>query len=61
MKLGEERGRNEEKDEGFLVIQVVDGGFPRLAQFVVIFPVEIIRMFFYFQSFLNEARGVVRD
>jgi hypothetical protein len=39
---------------------VVNGGFPRLAKFVAIFAIKIIRMFFYFKSFSNEPSGVVR-
>jgi hypothetical protein len=46
--------------KGSLLIKVVNGGFPRLAKFVAIFAIKIIRMFFYFKSFPNESSGVVR-
>jgi hypothetical protein len=46
-------------DNGSLLIKVVNGGVPRLAKFVVIFAIKIIRMFFYFKSFPNESSGVV--
>jgi len=42
------------------MIKQVNGGFPRLAKFVAIFAIEIIRMFFYFESFSNETRGVMQ-
>jgi hypothetical protein len=42
------------------MIQVVNGGLPRLAKFVAMFAIEVIRMFFNFESFLNEVRGVMR-
>jgi hypothetical protein len=42
------------------MIKVMNGRLPRLAKFVAIFTIKIIRMFFNFKSFLNEARGVVR-
>jgi len=42
------------------VIKVMNGGLPGLTKFVVIFAIEMIRMFFNFQSFMNEARGVMR-
>jgi hypothetical protein len=46
--------------EGSLLIKLVNGGFPRLAKFVSIFVIKIIRMFLYFKSFMNEPSGVVR-
>jgi hypothetical protein len=38
----------------------MNGGLPGLAKLVVILAIEIIRMFFNFDSFPNEARGVIR-
>jgi hypothetical protein len=45
--------------EGSLLINLVNGGFPRLAKFVAIFAIKIIMMFLYFKSFMNEPSGVV--
>jgi hypothetical protein len=42
------------------MIKVMNGGILKLAKFVVIFAIKIIRMFFNFKRFLNEARGVMR-
>jgi hypothetical protein len=42
------------------MIQMMNGGLARLAKFVSIFAIEIITMFFNFQSFSNETRGVMR-
>jgi hypothetical protein len=42
------------------MIKVMNGGLPRLAKFVAIFVIKIIRMFFNFKSFTNEARRVIR-
>jgi hypothetical protein len=68
--MGEEhnqkRGEEEDGDEhekyligGCVMVKVANGGFPRLAQLVAIFTVEIIRMFFDFKGFPNETRGVM--
>jgi hypothetical protein len=42
------------------MIQVVNGYLSRLAKFVAMFAIEVIRMFFNFESFPNEMRGVMR-
>jgi hypothetical protein len=42
------------------MIKVMNGGLPRLAMFVAIFAIKIIGMFLIFESFPNEARGVMR-
>jgi hypothetical protein len=42
------------------MIKVMNGGFPGLAQFVAIFVIKVIRVFFNFKSFPNKARGVMR-
>jgi hypothetical protein len=34
--------------------------FPRLAKFVAVFMVEVIRMFFDFKGFSNEVRRIMR-
>jgi hypothetical protein len=33
------------------MVKVMDGGFPRMAKFVSIFAVKVIRMFFDFEGF----------
>jgi hypothetical protein len=43
-----------------MMIKVTNGGLPGLAKFVAIFAIEIIRMFFNFESLSNEMRGVMR-
>jgi hypothetical protein len=48
------------KEKGRIGGELVNGGFPRLAKFVAIFAIKIIRMFFYFKSFPNELSGVIR-
>ena len=60
-KRGEENGDEYEKYliGGCMMVKVVNGGFPRLAQLVTIFIVEIIRMFFDFKGFSNKTRGVM--
>ena len=67
--MGEEHNQKREEEDGdeyekyliggCIMIKVVNGGFPRLAQLVAIFTVEIIRMFFDFKGFPNETRGVM--
>jgi hypothetical protein len=42
-----------------LIIKMMNGRFPRLAKLVLVFAIKIIRMFFNYKSFPNEARGVV--
>jgi hypothetical protein len=42
------------------MVKVMNGGLPRLAKFVAIFAIEVIRMFFNFKGFTNEMRGVMR-
>jgi hypothetical protein len=42
------------------MIQVMNGGFPRLVEFLAIFVVEIIGMFFNFKSLTNEVRRLMR-
>jgi hypothetical protein len=38
----------------------MNGGLPGLAKFVAIFAVKVVRMFFDFEGFSNETRGVMR-
>jgi hypothetical protein len=40
------------------MVEVMYGGLPGLAQLVVVFPIEVVRMFFYFKGFTNETRRV---
>jgi hypothetical protein len=37
----------------------INGGLPRLTKFLAIFTIKIIMMFFIFQHFSNDARGVI--
>jgi hypothetical protein len=45
---------------GGLMVKVMDGRFPRMAKFVAIFSVKVIRMFFDFKGFSNETKEVMR-
>jgi hypothetical protein len=42
------------------MVKVMNGGFPGLAQLIAIFTVEVVRVFFDFQGFVNESGGVMR-
>jgi hypothetical protein len=48
-------------NKGSLIVEVMNGGFPRLTKFVAIFAIKMIRMFFYFKSLSNEPIDVVRE
>jgi hypothetical protein len=38
----------------------MNGGYPRMVEFIAIFRGKIIRMFFNFKVFMNDMGGVVR-
>jgi hypothetical protein len=38
---------------------MMDSGIPRLAKLKAIFRIEIIRVFFNFEHFTNDTRGVI--
>jgi hypothetical protein len=38
---------------------MMNGGFPGLAKLVAIFVVEVVKVFFDFQGFVNESGGVI--
>jgi hypothetical protein len=35
--------------------KTMDDGFPRMAKFVTILPINIVRLFFNFKDFLNDT------
>jgi hypothetical protein len=55
----EERRGKEKYIDGCLMVKVVNGGFPGLAQLVAIFTIQFIRMFFDFKDFTNEMGAVM--
>jgi hypothetical protein len=42
------------------VVQVMNDRFPRMVEFVAIFAIEVIQMFFNFKGFSNDMGGVIR-
>jgi hypothetical protein len=42
------------------MVKMMNGGLPGLAQFVAIFVIKVIMMFFNFKGFLNDMGGVMR-